>query len=312
MPYFEKKIYHDEVFLVCHDKLDQLNIDNLSNLKYMLKQSAKLVEGVEREFLVALNNDKKDQIINCLVKLIKRLINYFHTLLEPHSSRFVETFDYLYKILDLYDFEEYIWTETYVNFVQKIYPLAAPAVPRIRRLTPTNCFRIFYKIISCLVQDINNQEYEWRIIGDYYLEEYVVEIDKNNYSLSSRLAQSTPITFLSYAFVDNAYSYYLFTLFLENGGFLYVDGILGHPLKTGEEIKNHLNAWIKISTQFLFLRSVSSDKSGIKQWCSWEIGCSYNHCNSFYQIDIIQLKKSNNVILDDFKQFNNVCDGIIY
>ena len=126
------------------------------------------------------------------------------------------------------------------------------------------------------------------------------------------MSDNTPISFLSYTFLDTAYGFYLFLLFLDNGGFIYFDAILGKPLSNGTNIKKALNIWIKRSSQFLFLRSVNSDNGGIRQWCSWEIGSAFNYCHQFYYVDVVAAGKFHNKLLDDFNQFNGVFNGIIY
>ena len=127
-----------------------------------------------------------------------------------------------------------------------------------------------------------------------------------------------PQTFLSYAYDDKGVTLGLYLYFLNNGGFLYVDW-MWHGELHGVKIKNSIYHELLNSSQFLFLRSPSSElETGqgermIRQWCSWEIGNYFNlKDNKKYFTNFYKAKKPTNEILCDFDQAYYVSNGLIY
>lgn len=315
MPDYNKTVFHDEVFQRCGDILESFEekSDNLFVLKEMFLQAKKLLGDSEKRFISSYTDKNEEEAILVVVNLIKKLMDFFST--RSFSHNFTITFDYIYKISSLYDLESFENVlNSYYRFDNRFRPVTAPKIIYARPITFKKSFYIFYKIVWCIIQDLNNQEEAWEYIGNYYYKKYIIELNKEECHVvfTNELKPNTPITFLSYAFKDRAYSLYLFAYFIENGGFLFVDAIFGKKREDGISIKDFLNPWIRVSVQLLFLRSVTSDNNGVRQWCAWEIGRSYDGHHSFYTIDIIGVSRIRNMLLDGFSQFNCLIDGIIY
>ena len=163
------------------------------------------------------------------------------------------------------------------------------------------------RLIPAYIQDVTSfvcKNSDWEIVAQRIKEQYPLPLgDKDR-----------PLTFLCYAFADNIFALYLFDYFWANGGYLYVDSLMGEPLTIGKDIKESLSPIIDKSEQFLFLKTVNSYNKQIRQWCAWEIGYSYDKIgsnNSYYiSSDLVMTKLP--ILIDDFKTMHGVDLGMIY
>ena len=186
---------------------------------------------------------------------------------------------------------------------------------RVRPLTPRVSFMIINNVIHSLVKDINNIDIEWEKVNRHYRNKYRLQIDiieTGNIPLDR--IEDRPIIFLSYAFLDRAYTYYLFKHFYHNGAFLYVNDLFNTDHGgNAYAIKESLHPWIKNSHQFLFLRSVNSQRGQVRPWCSWEIGNFFSQPNKeAFKIEIFGAPSKIDNIIGDFKDFTYVSGGVIY
>lgn len=302
MPPIEKRHYHDEVFLRTAAYVREAvgNDPRVENLIFVLEEAGNSIGDSEKNMIIALNDHNNDLAFEAIADLLRRLSLLFSRNDNGSTiTQFIKTFDCYISIVSKYWYEELD--------APRYYDIEHEERNNLRNQSLTVLQYEFYRLVRGLIADVNNKEYAWRIVGDYYKERCgVVEYD--DYVV---VGDSLPITFLSYAFTDRAYAFFLFVYFLDRHSFLYVDFLFSDNLHNGCLIKNNLNNWIVASKNFLFLRSTKSDPRGIRQWCSWEIGRAYHNVDGCYLVDIIGVSRQN-ALIDDFAEFNDVYNGNIW
>ena len=154
-------------------------------------------------------------------------------------------------------------------------------------------------------------------ITDYQNETLTSVSFKDSDSNSVVNVSKLPQTFLCYAYLDRGFTLALFIYFLINGGFLYVNWMWCGANNNGSITKPELEKELKKSSQFLFLRTTSSElrvrgNYTIRQWCSWEIGNYYTKKpGEKYYVSFYNSSKIRNDILDTFKIMKYVSSGKI-
>lgn len=154
-------------------------------------------------------------------------------------------------------------------------------------------------------------------ITDYQNEMLTSVSFKDNDSNTVINISKLPQTFLCYAYLDRGLTLALFIYFLINGGFLYVNWMWCGANNNGSITKPELEKELKKSSQFLFLRTTSSElrvrgNYTIRQWCSWEIGNYYTKKpGEKYYVSFYNSSKIRNDILDTFKVMKYVNSGKI-
>ena len=305
----EKRHYHSEVFRRCADYIKEMGIHDLSvdKLVLSLELAAHFVDRSELELLLAMRERNLERGVHAFAELVDRLVLFFTTNYLELAPFFDETLYCVTSIVRKYEFEG-------VNYrtFEEIYGLDYRRNYPRRSLYEANYSYEFYRIVNSIIRDINNKKDGWSQVGRFLSDEYIERKTEDDIIFVPRIRNNCPVTFLSYAFDDRAYAFFLFIHFMENGGFLFVDFLFNDELNNGGEIKRALDPWIRKSIQFLFLRSIKSDNRFVRQWCSWEIGRSYNQMDGFYTVDVIGVGDTPSKLLDDFRDFNYVQDGIIY
>ena len=311
--YVEKDNYHNLIFTNCANILRRYteNVDNLKEIIKYLEDFSNIFTNSEFNLISTYNSDYRLERKSGVYQSTKALINDVREYLlfsnTQTNSFFKNTLDLLTSLLKpkgrhIYPKEEY----------RPLVERAEPSIPYLEgeyrdRGVETN-FKNYYRIISAIVEDINNLE-GWNRLRDYITSTTDVE----------ELSKSKKtITFLSYAFKDNIYAYFLYELFSNNNGFLYVDSIFGKDYQgKGNEIKAALSPWINKSSQILFLHSIHSDRinKGLSSWCSWELGEAYhnegNNKKKFYKVVVAGITNKHPIIDDDFLELDRVVDGVI-
>lgn len=204
----------------------------------------------------------------------------------------------IYRIYDLTDHEfvDEKMIRSATNFLDN-------KEKRDRKVKSMGASKYIYNYVTHLVSFINRNE-DWEIIKETLKEEINVAINENK----------KPLTFLSYAFDDNIFAYFIYHFFKRNGGLIYIDSLMGEEHSNGKDIKEAIYPWIDKSKQFLFLRSMNSDSHQIRQWCSWEIGYAYNHVNKdrFFYVQVGLVTGSKSRLIDDFNKMMGIDKGIIF
>lgn len=303
----EKDNFHDYIFNVCRRRISMTNLasNDVRDLKEILSITANIIAREEHAIIESYNFDGKEAINIALYNTIDELNNLLYasddhgiTSFLKKTYKFIKPIDEKLRKLtnNQRDVENYSLIEKY---------------PKVQ-LTVGKAFLTYYKIVSLIVEDINEMP-GWKEISEYYKQKYEI----NN---PVHIKENKPLTFLSYAFKDNIYALFLFDLFENNGGFLYVDSLFGTDFgKEGSKIKNALSPWIDSASQILFLHSIHSDKvkKGLSSWCSWELGEAYKSNNDkpkgFFKVVVAGIRKEDThpIIDHQFKELDKVVHGII-
>lgn len=224
-----------------------------------------------------------------------------------------------YQQVDKYPFinnidriENNIYHNDYLNYQlnNELIELAKGFLNKVDEDIKKKTFKEYFNgYLKFIIKYINKLQ-EWIIVSNGIRLHYLNDIQPNKDNSNRQ-----NITFLSYAFDDNIFAYYLYMLFKRNNGFLYVDSFMNVPHKYGKDIKKTIYPWIIDADQFLFLKSSVSDSSQIRQWCAWEIGVAYSNNKlkgNCYYVSIEHKNKGKSSLLDDFKPMIGVSNGIIH
>lgn len=309
--FIEKDNYHDYIFSQCAYRLETIEAlsdkEDVKEITHALYMCSDIIFKTEHKVIESYNN----------------------LLGAPANKRGTPVYDALEEFIDdLRRNNEINDRRKYKETVKLIRPsrrerreliIAKQTYPRERAEYAfpfrsedkglVNSFKMYYRIISALVTDINNMR-GWKRINRYF---------RDRVKPSSIESIQQPLTFLSFAFKDNIYALFLYNYFEEQGGFLYVDSLFGKDYgDDGAAIKGALSPWIDASSQILFLHSINSDKvtKGLSSWCSWELGEAYRSNTSdapkkFYKVVVAGITDSHAIIDDTFKELDHVTNGII-
>ena len=288
--------YHDVVLLNTAEYLDRTPKFRHTRLTKSLREVALLLRKTEYRIIEGYENNDDVEVFICLRSLKNSLLEKRYES-DNDISVYQRTYRYLRKYTRRYENYRPFPDGTYENM-----PVRCQMVePKVEGKDKS--FKEYYKIVTLLMEDINNLK-DWDEIHKHYRDTY----NPNDY-------QNRKMTFLSYAFKDNTYAFYLFHYFLDNGGFLYVDSLLGIDYKgDGKLIKSSLSPWIDNSSQILFLHSVNSDGiiKGLSSWCSWELGEAYKGNKDFFKVVVAGIINNHPIIDNDFKELEYVKNGTIY
>lgn len=304
----EKDNFHDSIFNVCIRRIRACKLQSKSVLDIIktLDFSALLLSRNEYTIIESYNSDDREAINRALSNTISDLLNPGF-IYEYSDDMGIDTADIHRYLKETYKSVERLVGDNWGRDING-YMIG----PRFRNFTVNRAFKIYYQIVSLIVEDINEMS-GWREISASYKREYAhirPEIIKN----------TKPLTFLSYAFKDNIYALFLFDMFEQENGFLYVDSLFGTDYgDDGSRIKNALSPWIDNACQILFLHSIHSDKvkKGLSSWCSWELGEAYksNHVieKKFYKVVVAGIKEEDKhpIIDDSFLELDHVDNGYI-
>ena len=332
MANIEKMVYHNEVFSFVANNLKEDNIET-EYLMRILRGASDAIGNYERDAIFAFYNNPNNQTLIDLSKGIVHDVTNFVLNEDRHYYQmftFKNTVSTITSTLKKYN-RDFINDNDIDNMYYRFLEMSgqnmdffdeedddidAPVrTTRARPLTPRVSFMIINNVIHSLVKDINNIDIEWEKVNRHYRNKYRLQIDimeTGNIPIDS--IEGRPIIFLSYAFLDRAYTYYLFKHFYHNGAFLYVNDLFNTD-HGGDAyaIKESLHPWIKNSNQFLFLRSVNSQRGQVRPWCSWEIGNFFSQPNKeAFKIEIFGAPSKIDNIIGDFKDFSYVTGGVIY
>ena len=306
MSHIEKKVFHEDVFEYCSRKLEEipeLKSDSIEHLMDKLRVAKQLLRGIEKDYLIAFNSQNYNKVIKDFGILFRRLYWFFGV--EGNQELFKATHQYVTRLARRNGLTKTIRQHD-GEFKNKTNKERLNFTYRQEQ----RYFGNFYGLVRKIIEDLNEEE-AWNEVNRYYSKKYLISEGNFNQGNLEAIGDKK-ITFLSYSFDDKAYSFHLFNHFLDNGGFLYVDSILGKKLRNAASIKESLAWWIDRSKQFLFLKSVSSFNTSIRPWCSWEIGRAYIHnVELFAVVDIIGVSERFDVLLGDFRQFLSVYKGNI-
>lgn len=303
-----KDNYHDYIFNVCRRRIsmNELDSSDVYDIKEVLDITANIIAREEHAIIESYNFDAKEDINIALYHTIDLLSYHLDTSDEDILVRFLKK---TYKFIEPINKKRQGLINNQID--DDIYS-KAQRLPYIE-LTVGKAFLTYYKIVSLIVEDINEMP-GWKEISEYYKQKYEI----NN---PVHIRENKPLTFLSYAFKDNIYALFLFDLFENNGGFLYVDSLFGTDFgKDGSKIKNALSPWIDNASQILFLHSIHSDKvrKGLSSWCSWELGEAYkannnNQQKGFFKVVVAGIRQEDThpIIDHQFKELDTVVNGII-
>lgn len=260
--------------------------ENLETLKNMYDFSAEIIDGIEN--LVFENN--WDNLNN--------VIEQYEEYIENVRGQYIENEGNNYLFLNREDLSAFL-------------TLPGKIKDRLKKTDEENCSKNFLKELIRLLANLHN-----KVIDKFYRPNDLLY--RNYYS--NHILNKSIQTFLSYAYDDKGLSLGLFIYFNINDGFLFVDWMWNKKIYRGTIIKYELERAIENSDAFLLLRTPKSElrigrgNHSIRQWCSWEIGAFYiQRCGSGkYYINFYDKKLPPNPILDDFKEMNNVSEGIVY
>lgn len=273
--------FHDEVFIRCAEIIRRDFPANQEAIR--LADDAQfcgdLVTGVERNFCLALASQ--------LFERLETIVSEFVFLAEERTrgnKRFANTFRF--ARCSRYEF------------------LRMKFKRSRRRWGVRRCKTIFFRLLVCIVKDLNNLP-GWKALNEGYRHRFMKENDV--FAVSG----TTPKTFLSYCFADHCYSLFLFDYFLERGGLLYVDALLGYKVE-GQEIQPYLSKRLKQCDQFLFLRSRNSaPEEQPRPWCKWEAEQALEAGVPAFLVDVIGVKAPEDQWMQSYHHFRDVARGEI-
>lgn len=189
-------------------------------------------------------------------------------------------------------------------FVQRITELMEQQLSKeMEKNQYTIPFKTFFRYLLKAVADYQEEIIEANFIG----------IQDNGILRTDRKQ-----TFLSYAYYDKGLTQALFYYFWIRSGFLYVNWMWDGTNTHSSVTKEKLEAALKESSQFLFLRTTNSElrirgnNNSIRQWCAWEMGNFYTkHNEDKYYTSFYDKIEPRNDILDTFKPMREVIRGEI-
>lgn len=308
----KKDNYHDFIFYVCRNRINQTDLatDRINEIKEALQETANIIAREEYNVIEAYNADNQEAINTSLNRTVDDLDDFYQS---DDGQRFHKSLKKTFKFVQTYK-KNYSKKQMTLlaTQVDNIVSKKKESLPTIE-LTVQKAFLTYYRIVSLIVEDINNLP-GWKEISDFYKRKYHQSLNP------AGISAIKPLTFLSYAFKDNIYALFLFDVFEQNNGFLYVDSLFGTDFgNDGSRIKNALSPWIDHSSQILFLHSIHSDKvkKGLSSWCSWELGEAYKSNNDqpkgFFKVVVAGIRKedAHPIIDHHFKELDKVVDGII-
>ena len=329
MQELRKEFYHHQVFNYCLENIQKEDIRDTLSLKRKLYLASKLVGQTYEEDAIKRYNvyHKNPDLIDLSIDFLEHVSSFFIKDNEldisfyvddfyregKSSSIFKNTYSYLIKKISLY--EDTFNRLNYSNcmyLINRDKPNRKNKKKHSHKINPTNAFTIINGVIQNIVKDVNDDE-GWKRLNEEYRRRYAREIelikDDNGPRIDS--IQGMPIAFLSYAFDDVSYTYFLFKYFsdadINHHIFLYVDQLFNESHNTAYDIKKSLCPWIKVSKYFIFLRSINSDNNSLRPWCSWEIGNSFETSGKeYYKLEVIGSTPNISKIIEDFKIFKDV------
>ena len=301
-----KEYYHSSIIGDCIYELTRFfNMEEkpkVSDLVKVLRACSFIIADSEWQLIWSYNCDDLEGMSTSLTEMIFRFLDNQNDETFPYIQFSILNKN-IKRIIDgaMYKEKNFIVTqENLINYFVKYY-------------SKKRLFTAYYEIISDMIEDANNHP-AWDEIRQYYREH---RMPKNVKDIKR------PITFLSYAFKDNVYAVFLSKLFVNSGGFLYVDSLFGEEHKKGDgkddgdAIKKAIAPWIDRASQILFLHSLHSEgiKRGLSSWCSWELGYAYQSKKNkkFFRLMVFGIDEelSHPIIDKSFRKFVYIEDGII-
>lgn len=273
--------FHDEVFVRCAEiiRRDFPINPEATRLADDAQFCGGLVTGAERNFCLALAN----QTFERLEQIVSEFV--FSTEERTRGSK---QFSNTFRFARCCRYE----------FLRMKFKSSR------RRWGVRRCKTIFFRLLVCIVKDLNNLP-GWKALNEGYRHRFVGRDDV------FAVSEATPKTFLSYCFADHCYSLFLFDYFLERGGLLYVDALLGHKVED-PEIKPYLTKRLKQCGQFLFLRSRNSaPDEQPRPWCKWEAEQATEARMPAFLVDVVGVNASEDQLMQSYHHFRDVVRGKI-
>ena len=317
----EKQFFHVRVFEKVLDELESLDIPHIATLAIAFHFAKKAISDYEENIYFAINANNLEGInlnYHSFIEHLYETLFCYPATRRERASIFSDYYrdDIDFESLDLG--EKYLFKMSYRDIRSTVTSIFKRTRTKIifyyRRanfdLNNQEVLERVNTIIRQIVQDVNDLD-NWKEIERYFHYRYADEFlttDRNK-------------TFLSYSFKDKTYALFLFDYFYSNGGFLYVDNLIGvdhshDPNKRNATIaiKESIHNALSQTSSFLLLRSVNDEnKETIRPWCSFEIGLSHRliPSDSCFYIDSSLNSEGDSFIYNDFDEFHYICRGLI-